>query len=122
MKRKRTLPLIKDYPVAPFLDAEEAWFWFSRCQNLRALGGCTQGDAPQFVRPCEPDDVYRIVRKLERKGLLHKRHIRVLGKFGSLETPPDPRSHEEEPLARLWEEALDRLTTPFKLKGIINAS
>ncbi|MCW9034758.1 MAG: hypothetical protein OQJ97_11115 [Rhodospirillales bacterium] len=120
MKRKKNLPAYKNYQIVPFHNAEEAWFWFSRCQNLRNEGARFGEGTKQRTRPCDPDDVYREVQRLKRKGILHKRHLSVLGKFGKLETPPDPRHYEEEPEARLWDEALDRLTTPLKTKGIID--
>jgi hypothetical protein len=39
--------------------------------------------------------------------------------FGRRLAPPDPRCREEAQAAFLWDEALDRLTTPWREKGIV---
>jgi hypothetical protein len=57
---------------------------------------------------------------LKRVGRLGVRHLAVLGHFGVLGRPPDPRCREEEEeAARLWEQAIDRLTTVLRAKGIV---
>ena len=108
-----------DYPVTPFDTAQEAWFWFVRCQKMRDAGARFQEGMTQAARPCEPDDLDRAVVTLARDGRIGKAHLSVLRRFGVAERPPDPRCREEEYAARLWDDALDGLTTVLRHKGII---
>ncbi|MBC8337148.1 MAG: hypothetical protein H8E39_00515 [Alphaproteobacteria bacterium] len=120
MSRQRYSPRsFRQTPSAPFLNAEEAWFWFIRCQKARADGARFEAGMGAMVRPCDPDDLYRAVRHLERKRRITPDHIKTLNDFGRQERPPDPRCREEERPSRLWDEALDKLSTVLKNKGII---
>ena len=120
MPRTRFIPRpYYDTPTAPFVDAEEAWFWFMRCQRAREEGARFKETPGSVTRPCDPDDLYRAVVDLVQRRLIGREHLRVLGVFGFLERPPDPRCREEERPARLWDEALDRLATILRPKGII---
>lgn len=105
--------------VEPFLDAEEAWFWFVRCQVMRREGVKFKTDGSATTRPCEPDDLYRAVMDLKRNRQIGNDHIRVLTRYGLDDVPPDPRIREQERAFRLWDEALDQLTTILKKKGIV---
>lgn len=105
-------------PSRPFGSAEEAWMWFWRCQLAREEGARYTADAGE-ARPCDPDDVYRAAAALHRRRTLSAGHIRVLAGYGRRLAPPDPRLDEEEREARLWDEALDRLETPLRAKGIV---
>jgi len=110
---------VNEMNYVPFINAEEAWFWFIRCQRLR-LDGARPIIGDKFMaRPCEPDDLYRAVMALFRKQRIGPEHLKVLGEFGVRETPPDPRCRDEERPARLWDAALDHLTTILKAKGIV---
>jgi len=106
--------------TVPFVNAEEAWFWFIRSERARMEGARLSRDGSNETRPCEPDDVYRIVMGLRRASKLRDDHLRVLMQFGWRECPPDPRVHEQEHPLRLWNESLDRLTTVLKAKGIVH--
>jgi len=106
--------------MEPFRSAEEAWFWYARCQKLRLLGVRLDETSSMTCRPCDPDDLYRAALSLRRSGRLQGRHLTVLGEFGVAERPPDPRCDEEQPQARLWDEALDAMATILKRKGIIS--
>jgi len=120
MKRKIRAPRMA--PVrrtAPFRSAEEAWFWYIRCQKARNDGARMEADMARDARPCDPDDMYRAVKQLADSRTIHARHVRTLIEFGRGERPPDPRCREEEHPYRLWVEALDRLTTVLKKKDII---
>ncbi len=111
---------ITDEPVATaFYGVEEAWFWFARCQRLRREGARFSGSVRRFERPCDPDDIYKAAMGLYRSGTLKRGHLQVLARFGVLDRPPDPRRGEELAAARLWDEALDRLTLPLRAKGIV---
>lgn len=105
-------------PTAPFRSAEEAFFWFVRCQIVRRDGARFEA-GNGLRRPCDPDDVYLVIITLRRRRVLDAAHLETLGRFGILGRPPDRRCREEEAAARRWDEALDRLTTPLRAKGIL---
>jgi len=106
-------------PTAPFADAEQAWFWFIRCQLARDEGVQFEAGLGKMARPCDPDDIYRAAVGLKRQGRIGGRHLRVLATFGLCGRPPDRRCPDEEQPARLWDEALDLLTTVLIAKGIV---
>ena len=112
---KRT---IYDIPIERFHSAEEAWLWFNRCEKVRQDGARLDGLA-EVGRPCDSDDIYRAVMGLVRARRISRWHLRVLAEFGRREVAPDPRLPEENVAARLWDEALDRLSTVLKRKGIL---
>jgi len=121
MKRKLRFVPRPAYEVSttPFASAEEAWFWFIRCQRVRREGVQFSDGSSETMRPCDPDDVYRAIMTLLRNRKIGGEHLQVLGVFGLEERPPDPRRRDEERPARLWDEALDRLATVLRRKGII---
>ena len=123
MPREKYVPKpIYAVPVEPFKNAQEAWFWFVRCQRLRRLGA-RLGDGPgQVARPCDPDDIYRAVRGLADRQRIGPEHLDVLLRFGIRESPPDSRCSDEQRPARLWAESLDRLTTVLRHKGILECA
>ena len=108
-----------DVPCLPFANAEEAWFWYIRCQRVRWDGARFLNAPGETIRPCDPDDLYRAVSGLARARVIGGEHLRVLGTYGLRECPPDPRCREEQRAARLWDESLDRLTTVLRRKGIV---
>jgi hypothetical protein len=120
MSSKRHMPHpIYELPTTLFSSAEEAWFWFVRCQRVRRDGARFSGSSGQIRRPCDPDDLYRAAMVLARRGVIKPQHLHVLGTFGLCERPPDPRCHNEQWASQLWDEALDHLTTVLRLKGIV---
>ena len=102
-----------------FATAAEAWFWGMQCLAAQAEGARFRADQSAVARPCEPDDLLVSVESLARAGRLRAAHIRTLFGFGRRLAAPDPRCREQEQAARLWDEALDRLTTPWRQKGIV---
>jgi hypothetical protein len=106
-------------PGVPFESAEQAWFWFVRCQMVRR-DGARLPPSGNMRRPCDPDDIYVALLALQRRALLHESHLTTLGRYGVRGHPPDPRCREEATAAKLWNEALDRLTTVLRDKGIIH--
>lgn len=77
-------------------------------------------DAPgTMARPCDPDDIYRAAVGLKRRRRIGGEHLSVLATFGLCGRLPDRRCRDEERPALLWDEALDRLTTVLKAKGIV---
>ena len=105
-----------------FISAEEAWFWFVRCQVLRREGACLKSSSQRNQRPCDPDDIYRVLMALSRTGKINQVHLRVLGHFGLVGRPPDPRSDQEVVAFGQWNEALDRLATVLFKKGLIQCA
>jgi hypothetical protein len=103
----------------PFDSAEQAWFWFVRCQMVRRDGARLPASGG-MQRPCDPDDIYVALLALQRRAVLHADHLNTLGRYGVQGRPPDPRCREEMAAAKLWDEALDRLTTVLRDKGIIH--
>ena len=110
--------VIAEAPSTPFGSAEEAWFWFVRCQKVRREGAQLAGGGA-LSRPCDPDDIYRAIVQLQRRGIVSGGHLTVLGIFGLAGRPPDARCGDEARAARLWAEALDRLSTILRDKGIV---
>lgn len=106
-------------PSLPFDNAEEAWFWFMRCQRARRDGAAFRDSAGILQRPCDPDDIYRAVVALRRQGVLSVAHLAALARFGIADRAPDPRRDDESTPARWWEEALERLATVLRSKGIV---
>lgn len=105
--------------AAAFATPAEAWFWGMQCFAARADGARFRADQSALSRPCEPDDLLVSVDRLVRAGRLRAAHIRTLFAFGRRLMPPDPRRRDEVRAAALWDEALDRLTTPWRAKGIV---
>ena len=105
--------------VVPFETAEEAWFWFIVAQQARCDGARFVSGVGDIVRPCEPVDILKILDGLYRKRRLLRDHLLVLRYYGRRNMPPDSRRVKEKRAAYLWEEAMDRLETPFTQKGII---
>lgn len=106
-------------PVTPFASAEEAWFWYLRCQRIRRDGARLGNGSGGLRRPCEPDDIYRALLALRRAGALTAIHVHALGRFGALDRPPDARVEDEKVFVAPWDEALERLTAPLERKGIV---
>jgi len=120
MRRPKYVPRVfSDIDAEPFIDAEEAWFWFVRCEKARRDGARFREGLARALRPCDPDDIYRALLALYRARRLQRWHINVLNRYGFEERAPDPRCREEEKSARYWAEAIDALTTVLKGKGLI---
>jgi len=105
--------------TVPFDSAEDAWFWFIRCQAVRAEGARFEAGFASVARPCDPDDIAACLISLVRQRVLARPHLRVLGTYGTAFRPPDSRDRHESNDSRLWESALDKMTTVLARKGII---
>jgi hypothetical protein len=118
-RNSRVPPPLPQRRTTPFQSAEEAWFWFIRCQKARDDGAQMKVDMNKEARPCDMDDVYRAVKNLSQTRKINRHHVSVLVTYGNDENPPDPRCREQERPYRLWNEALDKLTTVLKKKKIV---
>jgi len=103
-------------PVAAFRTAAEAWFWTVGALRARHEGCGRSGGTVR--RPCDPDDVVCCLDRLYRKRQLELRHARVLREWGERQVAPDARLGAGGD-AVLWREALSRLETPLRCKGIV---
>lgn len=120
MPRIRRLPAPPSTVAAvPFLDAEEAWLWAMHGLVARDDGARPVAGLALYPRPCEPDDLVRTVDRLHRFGRISSHHVRILSDYGRRLMPPDINAPEEELDARLWDEALDLMTTPLRHKEIV---
>ncbi len=108
-----------DLPTEPFASVEDAWFWSMQCLMAREDGARSVAGEGAASRPCDPEDIVKSVERLHRIGRLSRNHLKVLADYGARLTQPRSNDREESPAARLWDEAIDMLTTPFKQKGIV---
>ena len=105
-------------PVEPFRSAEQAWFWTMAALTARHEGTSRPSGAGA-PRPCDPDDVVRCLDLLYQRRRIDLSHARVLRAWGERGVAPDARYPAERAEARLWQEALERLEWPLRVRGII---
>jgi hypothetical protein len=106
-------------PVRPFRSAEEAWLWTMAALQARRDGARYTANRGLVSRPCEPDDVVRSLDTLYRHRRIELVHARVLRVWGERQMPPNPAYASERRDFRLWQEALERLDWPLRVKGIV---
>ncbi len=100
-----------------FNSAEEAWFWY--CKYEKKSPYKLNNSNKSILRPCVVDDIYLCVVKLYLAKKIRECHLKTLIKFGRKFCPPDSRLQEEEQEALWWDDAMDKLETIFRLKGIV---
>ncbi len=108
---------VTSIPPEPFRSAEQAWFWTMGALLARHEGATRPGGA--VPRPCEPDDVIRCLDLLYDRKRIDLAHARVLRAWGERGVPPDGRYPAERREARLWQEAIERLEWPLRVRGIV---
>lgn len=113
---------VQSVPGEPFASAEEAWFWSVECHLARLEGARPVAGLARVPRPCEPLDVIGAALRLKARGELVPAHFQVLVEYGRIALVPDARLPSQAAPARLWQEALDRLTPPLRAKGIVRCS
>lgn len=118
-KRRYTFRSANAAPEEPFIDAEEAWFWASANTELMLAGARGHSYLKPTQRPCEAADVLNVFTNLMRGRKLAAQHAQVAARYGVAQRRPNGLAPSEAQAALLWEEAMDRLTTPLKAKGII---
>jgi hypothetical protein len=101
----------------PFRSAEEAWFWTMSALVARREG--TRSSGPRTLRPCDPDDVVRCLDKLYRQRRIELLHASILRIWGERGIAPNPAYPGERCDWRLWNEAMERLEWPLRVKGIV---
>jgi hypothetical protein len=106
-------------PMRPFRSAEEAWLWTMAALQARRDGARYTANRGLVGRPCEPDDVVRSLDTLYRHRRIELVHARVLRVWGERQMPPNPAYASERHDFRLWQEALERLDWPLRVKGIV---
>ena len=104
----------------PFHSAEEAWFWTMAALIARRDGARIVSGAGLVSRPCEPDDVVKVLDRLYRQRRIDLQHARILRLWGERQMAPDPSQPREAGDARLWREAMARLDWPLRVKGILD--
>jgi hypothetical protein len=105
--------------VQPFRSAEEAWFWTMAALVARRDGARIVSGRGLVSRPCEPDDVVKALDRLYRHRRIDLAHARIMRIWGERGTAPDPTSLRERGDYRLWNEAMERLDWPLRMKGIV---
>ena len=115
--RNKCLYIPDHADTTPFTSAEEAWFWYCLCQQLDA--NRSRESKAHIIRPCESSDIFLAIKKLIRAGLLQPKHIKVLAKYGLLQTPPHPHFGDSLSICSLWQEALRFLDSLLRRKGIV---
>ena len=105
--------------TVPFDTAEAAWLWYAHCQLARLAGCRPRPDLAEIARPCDPDDIHRAAMALFRQGTLSSGHLRVLAELGVLIAGSSATVSWTDGQDRLWHEALDRLDSCLRAKGIV---
>ncbi len=103
----------------PFSCAEDAWFWTMAALTARRDGARLAAARGGAIRPCEPDDVVKVLDRLYRQRRIELAHARILRIWGERATAPSPKIPAERGDLRLWREAMDRLDFPLRAKGIV---
>jgi hypothetical protein len=104
----------------PFIDAEEAWFWFIQSQQARNDGARYVAGMSLTPRPCEPTDILKILDRLYRNRLLVRDHLLVLRHYGRRQMAPDPRRVKEAIAHKLWIEAFEKIEPVLIRKKIVH--
>jgi hypothetical protein len=118
--RTNSVPVLSSMAKAePFQSAEEAWIWTMSALMARREGARVVAGAGRKQRPCEPDDVVKCLDRLYRQRRIDLVHARIMRLWGERGTAPDPRHLSERNDWRIWNEAMQRLDWPLRMKGIV---
>lgn len=105
-------------PVA-FRNAEAAWFWTMAALVARREASPRGVDGVGPTRPAVPEDVVRCLDQLYRNRRIDLLHARILRRWGERGRAPNPACGPERSDAAIWQEALERLEWPLRVKGIV---
>ncbi len=103
----------------PFTSAEEAWLWTMAALIARREGARYSAGKGSLSRPCDPDDVVKCLDQLYRQRRVDLAHARILRIWGERQMPPSAAIAAERGDRKLWNEALERLKWPLRIKGIV---
>jgi hypothetical protein len=118
--RTNSVPVLSSMSKAePFLSAEEAWIWTMSALVARREGARIVAGAGSKQRPCEPDDVIKCLDRLYRQRRIDLVHARIMRIWGERGVAPDPRHLGEKNDWRIWNEAMQRMDWPLRMKGIV---
>lgn len=105
--------------TVPFRDAAEAWFWTMAALVARREASPRGVDGTGPSRPALPEDVLRCLDSLYRQRRIDLVHARILRIWGERGLAPDPTRAGERCDARIWNEAIERLEWPLRVRGFI---
>lgn len=97
--------------------AEDAWFWYCKYEKRTPYKSNNSNNV--VIRPCVLDDIYLCVEKLFFAKKIGGRHVKTLIKYGRMLCPPDIRVEDEAMEALWWDDAMDKLETLLRKKGIV---
>jgi hypothetical protein len=104
--------------LEPFRSAEGAWFWTMQMLAARK-DGAGAGFGQGGIRPCEPDDVVKVLDVLYRQRRITLANAHVLRIWGERGKAPDPSFPAQRGDHRLWREAMDAMEPVLRQKGIV---
>lgn len=108
--------------VEPFRTCDAAWLWcFARLMERRETARPQPADMNP-PRPCDPDDIVKVVDRLYRQRQIELAHAKILREWGEAGRPPNQDWPAERSAARLWREAMRAMDLPLRLKGIVQES
>lgn len=103
----------------PFRTADDAWLWTMAALMARRDGAGPVTSVGETARPCDPDDVVRCLDQLYRQRRIDLVHARILRIWGERQEVPDADMPGQMADARLWDEAMQRLSWPLRMAGIV---
>jgi hypothetical protein len=106
-------------PTQPFDSAEAAWLWTMAALTARREGARYTAGKGLISRPCDPDDVVKCLDGLYRQKRISLAHARILRIWGERQITPSSAVAAERGDHALWVEALERLSWPLRVKGIV---
>jgi hypothetical protein len=105
--------------AAPFGSAADAWFWCMSGLIARRDGARIVGGIGAVPRPCEIDDVMKVIDSLYRQRKITLEHARIMRIWGERQAVPDAMFPREKADARLWREAMAAMDFPLRTRGIV---
>ena len=114
------VPLRSDPRLQPFDTAEAAWLWTMAALIARREGARYTAGKGLVTRPGDPDDIVKCLDGLYRGKRIGLAHARVLRIWGERQIAPSAAVAAERADHCLWQEALERLEWPLRIKGIVS--
>ena len=103
----------------PLPSVADAWLWTMAALQARRDGARIVAGAGAIQRPCEPDDVVKVVDNLYRQRRITLEHARYLRIWGERQAAPNkadnPRDHT------MWTQAISRVPQPPHATGLHTA-